>query len=390
MLAVGARNEAYYLLRQAHLGDSMIRSTTRPRAGAAALCLVALLLAPSATPVGAQGPPPGHVRFTEARKHAVRRTIRLPGSVESRTVSLVASEVAGLVAELRAREGDRVRKGQTLARLRTNSLDLRRSASAAGLKEAEARLKLAERSLERARELSESKVLSQQQLDDAFYEFTAWQGRLERLRAEIAQIDLDIERCSIVAPFSGVVIAERTEVGEWIDVGGPVVEIASLDRLEVRVDMPERYYRSLRPGAEATVTFESLPGVSLTGRINSIIPRADPRARTFPLKVRIRDQNGDIGVGMLAQVALASGESHDAVLVPKDAVVGEGGDQHVFLIDGDSMVARVPVRTGAGLGAWVVVQGDIHEGQKVVTRGNERLQPGQVVEGEPLEYDLPS
>jgi len=372
----------------------MMRSTTRPgpRAVAAGLAPPTLLLLPAlllAAPAAVQEQPPGPVRFTEALEQEVRRTIILPGSVESRAVSLVASEVAGLVDEMAAREGDRVRKGQMLARLRSASLELGRASAGAQLQEAEARLKLAERSLERARELFASRVTSQQQLDDAFYEFTAWQGKAEQLRAEIARIDFDIEHCAIRAPFGAVVLAERTEVGEWIDVGGPAFEIASLDQLEVRVDAPERYFRSLRPGAEATVTLESLPDVRLKGRVSAIIPRADPRARTFPLKVSIKDRNGSIGVGMLAQVALAAGEAHRATLVPKDAVVGEGSDQHVFLIDGDSNVARVPVRTGAGYGAWVVVEGEIRAGQKVVTRGNERLSPGQPVSGEPLEYALP-
>jgi RND family efflux transporter MFP subunit len=364
----------------------MGRSTTRLRPRSAAA--VAALLICVAAPLPAQTAPPGPVRFTEAREQEVQGTVHLPGSVESRIMSVVASEVAGLVDALRVREGDRVRKGRVLARLRTSSLELRRDASAAQLKEAEARLKLAERSLERARGLSESGVLSQQQLDDAFYEYTAWQGRVEQLTVEIARIDLDLERCDIRAPFTGVVVAERTDVGEWIDVGGPVVEMVSLDNLEVRVEVPERYFRSLRPGVEARVTFESIPGVSLTGRVNAIIPRADPQARTFPLRVLIQDRDGDIGVGMLAQVALPSGESYRATLVPKDAVVGEGADQHVFLIDGASTVTRVPIRTGAGYGDWVVVEGALHAGQKVVTRGNERLQPGQAVQGELLEYDL--
>ena len=347
------------------------------------------LLVAALSPGLAQEPPPGPVRYTVAREYSVQQTIRLPGTVESRTTSLVASEVAGLVASFPVREGDRVQKGQSLARLRTAALQLRRDASAAELKEAEARSNQAERSLDRVRDLFESRVVSQAQLDDAFYEHTAWRGRVEQLSAQIAQIDLEIERSTIRAPFSGVVVAEHTEVGEWIDVGGAVVEITSLDRLEVRVEVPERYFRSLSSGTLATVLLESLPDLTLKGEISAIIPRADPQARTFPLKVRIRDDGRQIGVGMLAQVSLASGERHSAIVVPKDAVVGEGADQHVFLINGDASVERVSVSTGAAVGDWIVVEGTIRAGQKVVTRGNERLSPGQPVAGEPLEYDLP-
>jgi multidrug efflux pump subunit AcrA (membrane-fusion protein) len=122
-----------------HLSSTFIRRGASLFAGALALLSTSLLLA--------QEIPPGPVRYTVAREHPVQRTISLPGSVESSTVSLVASEVEGVVLELRAREGDMVSKGATLARLRKTTMELQRKASAAQLKEAEARLKLAERSL---------------------------------------------------------------------------------------------------------------------------------------------------------------------------------------------------------------------------------------------------
>ncbi len=337
----------------------------------------------------AQEIPPGPVRYTEAREHPVQRTISLTGSVESSTVSLVASEVEGIVIQVHAREGDMVRKGEPLARLRKTSMELRRNASAAQLKEAEARLKLAERSLERSQDLFESKVLSQQELDDAFFETTAWQGRVEQLMAEIARIDHDLERCTIRAPFAGSVLEEHTEVGEWIAVGEAVVELASMSDLEIRVEVPERYFRSLREGSAAKVTFESVPGYEVAGIVDTIIPRADPQARTFPLKVALQHTNGTIGVGMLAQVSMPAAETYRAIVVPKDAIVGDGTNQHVFRIGSDATVQRVPVQTGEGLGDWIVIRSDIKAGQQVVTRGNERLFPGQPVAGEPLEYELP-
>jgi RND family efflux transporter MFP subunit len=137
------------------------------------------------------------------------------------------------------------------------------------------------------------------------------------------------------------------------------------------------------------VTFDSVPGYEVAGTVDAIIPRADPRARTFPLKVALQQTNGTIGAGMLAQVSMPAGDTHRAIVVPKDAVVGDGANQHVFLIGDDSTVQRVPVQTGEGLGDWIVIRGEITAGQRVVTRGNERLFPGQPVEGEPVEYALP-
>ena len=81
--------------------------------------------------------------------------------------------------------------------------------------------------------------------------------------------------------------------------------------------------------------------------------------------------------------------SHYASLRVKDAVVDQGAGQQVFVIGEDNTVMVVPIATGRGLGGWVVIEGDLQPGQKVVVRGNERLMPGQQVAPEEQEYELP-
>jgi RND family efflux transporter MFP subunit len=351
--------------------------------------LVASLVLSNAVRVPAQEWPASPVRYTEAKEYPVHLLIELPGSVESRTESLVASEVAGLVVELAAREGKTVRKGETIAKLRSDRLELQLEAAEAELREAEARLTQAGSNLERSKDLFNSEVLSRRQLDEAMSEYDAWRGRTERLQAMIARIKLDIERSAVRAPFAGVVVAERCEVGEWVDKGDPVVELISLYDLQVRVDIPERYFRNMNLGAAATVRFESLPGYELIGKVSAIVPRANAQSRTFPLKIRIKNKDGKVGAGMLAKVSFPAGESHSATVVPKDAVITRGAERYVYLIGGDSTVSRVSVETGVAMGSWVEIQSEVRPGAKVVTRGNERLQPGQRVQGEPIEYALP-
>lgn len=355
----------------------------------ASLLLAIFFLGLAALPETAAQGQVAVVRYTPAQEYKLRRTLTLPGSVEARTASLVASEVEGLVVEFPVKEGDRVGQGDVLARLRTTDLELRLEAAQASLQEATARLKLAERNLERARDLFESQIFSQQQLDDQLYEYNAWQGRCQQLAAEIARIKHDIERATIRAPFAGAVVREHTEVGEWMPEGGAVVELLALDELEVRVEVPERYFRNLKVGSSARVSFEALPGFEVRGRVSAVIPRADPQARTFPLKVRIRNRQGRIGVGMLARVAFVAGQVYAATVVPKDAIVTRGGEKFVYVVSGNSTVNLVPVQTGASVGAWTEVIGSVRPGQRVVTRGNERLVPGQPVEGELLNYELP-
>jgi RND family efflux transporter MFP subunit len=153
--------------------------------------------------------------------------------------------------------------------------------------------------------------------------------------------------------------------------------------------VPEKYFRNLVPGAPATVTFEALPDLEMTGKLTAIIPRADPQARTFPVKVTIPNREGRVGAGMLARVALPAGESYRATVVPKDAVVTQGPASFVYVLNGDNTVSQTSVEPGDGAGAWIVVRGPVEPGARVITRGNERLQEGQTVMGEVLEYELP-
>ncbi len=349
--------------------------------------LVAALAGP--VPVLAQGEQPSPVRFTEVQARSVARSVTLPGTVESTSASQVASEVDGVVEQLAAQEGEAVAAGAPLVRLRTTNLELRLRAAQGQLKEAAARLDLAQRNLERARELFDSGVISRRDFDDAFSDQTAWQGRVDALDAEIERIRVDLARCTIRAPFRGVVVLERTEVGQWVGVGDAVMDVAALDWLEVRVDVPETYFSGLRAGATASVSFESLPGLTVEGRVTTIVPRAAAEARTFPIKVRVPNRELRIGVGMLARVDLPLGRKDEALLVPKDAIVRQGERQFVYKIKGDDTIASVDVTVGRGVGAWVVVEGPLKSGERVVTRGNERLQPGQAVAGRPLEYELP-
>lgn len=355
--------------------------------GTLSLLAVALLL--SSEPAWAQGPPAAQVRYSVAREQAIRRALTLPGTVEPRTSTTIAATVEGRVREFPGKEGLRVSEGQVLARLDTIPLELKRDVQRASLKEAEARLKLAESNLARAKELFAATVISKQQLDDSQSEFTAWTGRVESLRAEIAAVEEEIARCTIRAPIAGVVVRERTEVGQWMAKGGPVVDLLAIDTMEIRVDVPERYFSGLRVGSTASATFEAVPGYTVNGKVLAIIPEADRQARTFPVKVLVSNERGRIAAGMLAQVSFAAGESYTATVVPKDAVISRGPRKVLYRLNGESKVEEVAVEIGAGVGAWIEVRGTVRAGDKVVTRGNERLFPGQPVQATPLEVQRP-
>lgn len=349
-----------------------------------------MLLAPVA--VAQEGPPempPMPVQFTHAITAEVRGAVELSGTIRSRRASVVASEVEGLVAERTARQGDRVRRGAPLVKLRSETARLRLRAAEGELKEAEARLDLAEAARDRARRLADEKVISDEELDARLAEFEANAGRVEQLEAEVARLTDRLERTVVRAPFSGVVTRERVAPGEWIAAGGAVAELVDVDDLELELEVPEGLVAGVAAGESVAVVLDALDGLEVSGRVRAIVPSARSQSRTFPVLVEIPNAEERVGVGMLARARLAVGEPRPAVLVPKDAVVSQPRGDLVFVLDDEGRVSPVEVETGGALLEWIAVRGAVTAGTRVVTLGNERLMPGQQVDPQEREYPRP-
>ncbi len=363
-----------------------IHRTKLPRRVAAISAAVLLGVALSGSPVRAQGS--GLVGFTEAVEQHVRGTVQLPGTVESHRAGVVAGAAAGIVERMDVQPGSRVARGDVLVQLRDVVYRMQLRAAEGRLQEARARLSQADRTMQRSRELFEDEIVSQEQLDDATSEFTAWQARIDQTSAEIEEIKDSIERSVVRAPYDGVIVDKKTEVGQWIERGAPVVEIVSLSTLEVRIDVPERYFDRIQPGSPVEIGFEALTGYAVQGKIRAVVPTAMRGSRSFPVLVSIQDPEGRVAVGMLASASVPVGEPTRKTLVPKDAIVRQGQSFAVYRIDENETVTSLTVQTGAGVGSWIVVDG-IAAGDRVVTHGNERLMPGQTVRAERMEYPTP-
>ena len=330
------------------------------------------------------------VRFTQARQGEGREVLRLMGTVVASRSTVVAGEVAGSVEKMSVRPGTRVRRGQELARLRTRPMELKLAAALGELDEARARSNSSELRLERLRKLAGSEVVSTQNVDDGLYEFQAWKGRVARLEAEVERLKDDLERGVLRAPFAGTVVRESTQVGQWIDIGDPIVELVSLDQLEVRLDVPESHYGSLEPGTKVAVTAESTGIEPAAGELRAVVPQALDRAHTFPAYVSLPADTG-LAIGMLVQGRIEVGSPRDGIWVPKDAILTQGQGHAVFAMSEDFSVSRVTVEPGRSEGPWreiKVLSGSLAAGDPVITHGNENLREGQQVRAVRQEYPV--
>jgi len=287
--------------------------------------------------------------------------------------------IQAIVDEYPFLEGEYVKKGETVAKLDTQKLNLMLNEAINTQNESDARLKLAEDELRRVKELHDRGIVSRSQLDNAVSNKDSLVARQKLLQSRINQLEYDISRTNITAPFNGYITKEHTQIGEWLDSGDNIVELIDIDNVQTVVEMPEKYVHLIRVGDEVDVTLNSLPGQTFTGELVSIVPQADQSSRAFPVKVRLKNDDHIIKSSMSARVSFLLGETKETKMVLKDSIINNGGNKIVYVVR-DSIAQPVPVLTGLAHENFVEVQGEIEAGEQVVVRGNERLRPMQPVE----------
>ncbi|MFT5522422.1 MAG: RND family efflux transporter MFP subunit [Pirellulaceae bacterium] len=213
-------------------------------------------------------------------------------------------------------------------------------------------------------------------------------ARLEEAEAVFNTLNDRMAKYTILAPFDGFVVAEHTEVGEWVREGDPIAVVVQMHPVEVRAFVPEAYVRQLQIGGKAIVhpKAELKQGETIPlGRITGVVAEAANRTRTFPVKIQVDNPSHVLKAGMLAEVEMEVGERQPATMVPKDALVLGGSAPHIVLAipdpkDPQKTIAKImAVRLGASDGKWIAVTAigdELAAGDLVVEKGNERLRPG--------------
>jgi len=191
----------------------------------------------------------------------------------------------------------------------------------------------------------------------------------------VDRLDLMIRKSQLRSPITGVVARRHVEIGQWVRQGEAVADVVQLDPLHVRVNVPESVISRVKRGDQARVIIDALGSGERTATIDQILPEADPQSRTFAVKLLLPNEDLSVLPGFFARVVLVSQTQSAELLVPRDAVVTQQGRSHVVAVR-DGAAAVVPVQLGPADGAMIAVTGELEEGEQVVTRGNEALQPG--------------
>lgn len=326
-----------------------------------------------------KGPPAALVKVAEVTQVQIAPQVQLIGTAQPKLTSVVASDIEGLVEKFDVSEGNFVKKGSVLAHLEDSLLKIELKGAKANKADTEAQLRRARTDLERSSKLLATETIADKQYTDDLAEVQSLEAQVDRLEAEIQHKQDSIAKKVILAPFSGFVVKEHTEVGQWVEKGGPIVTLADLSIMEILVEVPERYVPKLVLGGSTQVTVDALDPERFTGKIAAIIPVGDSASRTFPVKVSVENSDNHIKGGMLCRVSLAIGKPNSVLAVPKDAVVNMGQGHLVYVVQ-EGVAKPLPVQLGNASDSMIEIKGAIKSGMQVVTRGNERLRPGQPVQ----------
>ena len=342
---------------------------------------------------------PALVRVDAVIAETMAQATPVIGRTVARQNGVVAARINGPVGEVFVDVGNRIEAGEPLVRIDTsrlaaevalNEADLRESQ--ASVEAARAGLELAEQELARMTGLQGSAAFSQSRYEDSLQEArrSQWllsvaQARAGRAEVSLERARLDLSDAEIPAPFPGVVSERYVDVGEYLQVGDPVVTMVNDTDLEIEAAVPHDRVSGLEPGdaVEVHIGTNSLASSDtvVEAIVRAIIPLEDSLSRTRRVRFTPRFDPAEraMAANQSVIVMVPVGGRRQSVTVHKDAVLTSQDGRTVYVVSDGIAVLR-PIIIGEAVGGRFEVIEGLESGELVVVRGNERLRPGQDVQ----------
>jgi len=289
--------------------------------------------------------------------------------------STVSAQIAGRIVELRFDVGDYVKKGEVIARIDERSAARALEASEAQVLEARAALANARSQYERSKQLLAQKFISQAALDQAEAAYKSAQARVSALVAGAGQAATERSYATVIAPYSGVVLARHVELGEMASPGRPLMTGFDPSTLRVVATVPQAEVAAIQAEHKARIEVPSL-GRWVDVKSMTIVPAADPRTHTTRIRLELPEGVRGVYPGVYARAHFVTGRA-PRLLVPRAAVLQRSEVTAVYVLDEQGHARLRQIRLGAA--------GD--ENAVEVLAG---LRPGERVALEPVKAGMTS
>jgi RND family efflux transporter MFP subunit len=407
-------NDSAQLLRELRIERREPPPTARPVLPWIIGAIVVLLLAVAAwwflVRGGAAEVQTANARAIAASAGGAASVLDASGYVTARRQATVSSKITGKVIEVLIEEGMRVEEGQVLARLDPVDAQAQRTlsqsqvdAARAQLQEVRTQLALADKTLQRQRELLGRKLVAQSQFDQAQSERDALAARIATAQrnAEVAQdsfavSDIGVDNTVVRAPFAGVVTVKAAQPGEMISpisAGGGftrsgIATIVDMDSLEVQVDVNEAFIGRVQAGQPVQAVLNAYPEWKIPARVIAIVPTADRGKATVKVRIGLDEKDARIVPEMGVRVSFLEARQPVAadappppsgVLIPSSAVTSRDGSQVVFVVR-EGRAAQQVVKVGRSLGDDREITDGLKAGDAVVLAPPDTLVDGADVD----------
>ncbi len=286
-------------------------------------------------------------------------------TLEAENESQVVAKVRGIVEKLNVEEGDIVKAGQVMAELEDEQLRIE-------AQRAKANMDRLYNEYQRNRELYEKKLISAEQFENSKFEYEAQKAAYDLAR-------LNVEYSNITAPIGGVVSNRMIKAGNMVNADQELFEITDFDPLLAILHIPEHEMNKLKKGQASLIEVDAIKGETFTGEVLRISPIVNPETGTFKVTVAVRDDSRQLKPGMFGRVRIIYDTRENTLMIPKEAVMSEDGDNSVYVIT-NKMAFRRAIQTGYVNGNNIEVMDGLVEGDSVVTIGQSSLQDSVLVQ----------
>ena len=306
------------------------------------------------------------------------RVRRFSGTARAALQTPLSFRVGGEIIELPAKRGQPVAEGDLIARVDSRDYELQVKQSEAQLAQAEAQLEQVRANYERTRQLYETQSVSKSDLDsqEAAYKSAAAQRDSAQKGLELARQQL--EYCALKAPVAGSIASVPVELHQTVAAGQTIADLSSGDEMELEVGIPESLIGEIKTGQPAEVSFEAIPNARFEGRISEV-GIAGSGSSAYPVKVKLLKSDSRIRLGMVGEASFSfAAAGRPALYIPAEAVApGAGGQRFVWVFNpATETVARREVKIGALTSEGLEISEGLKPGERIVTRGVNRVSEG--------------
>jgi len=294
--------------------------------------------------------------------------IALQGVVASDQNVSLRPEMGGTIQRIYVKEGQRVRKGQTLVQLDASSLNDK-------VAELNTQLNLAKTNFERQERLWNQKIGSEMQYLNA-------KAQKESLERSLNSLYTQLGKMKIKAPFSGIIDAIFPNVGELTSPQTPVIRLINLNRVYLEVDVPETYLTAIKKGTSVLVDFPSI-NKKITAKVNEIGNYINPDNRSFQIKIELSNKDHSIKPNLLADLKINDLSTTGVVLPANLIQMNQSGDQFVYAIKKDSLqtsVVKRILKVGKESNNQVLITDGLKPNEQLVLEGAKFVKDGDQVE----------